>query len=137
MKEILFIGHDAGRSGAPIVLLHLMRWLKKRHPELDMDLLLLRGGVLEKSYRETAEVFVVPEHGDRSITVRVAERLMNKLTGAGSRPPKLPPFERDYRVVLGNTAATLEHLKLYNERGTRTSCWLNETEYAIPFFLRH
>jgi hypothetical protein len=29
MKSILFISHNTGRNGAPIVLLHLLRWLKE------------------------------------------------------------------------------------------------------------
>jgi hypothetical protein len=51
MKRILFIGHEASRTDAPFVLLHLVQWLKAKNAPLAIDVLLIRGGELEKNYR--------------------------------------------------------------------------------------
>lgn len=48
--RVLFISHDASRSGAPTALHQIMRGLKQYHAEIEFDLLLLAGGPLEKEF---------------------------------------------------------------------------------------
>ncbi|HEX8833654.1 MAG TPA: hypothetical protein VF719_05610, partial [Abditibacteriaceae bacterium] len=48
-KRILFISHAATRTGAPMMLLHLLRWLAE-NSDFECDLLLLRGGPLESEF---------------------------------------------------------------------------------------
>ena len=67
MKRILFIGHEATRSGAPFVLLHLINWLKAHCSQHEIDILLLRGGDLENAYRKAANVFVLPNEETTSL----------------------------------------------------------------------
>lgn len=128
----MFIGHDAGRSGAPFVLLHLIRWLREKHPNAAFDVLLLRGGELESEYRQVAEVFVVPADGDASMLGRGVRRLRRRLDrGRSIHSHGLPPFSRLYDVVVGNTIATLEYLEYFKTRGLRTVCWMHELEFVI------
>lgn len=49
-KKIVFIGHEASRTGAPIFLLHLLRWMQE-HADSTCELVLLTGGELEEEYR--------------------------------------------------------------------------------------
>lgn len=56
--KVLYVSHEASRTGAPIVLLHFLRWLSARVPE-PPDLLLLRGGELEPEFRKVAKVTVL------------------------------------------------------------------------------
>jgi glycosyltransferase involved in cell wall biosynthesis len=58
LPRVLFIGHDGTRTGAPIVLLDILRWLKK-HARLDFALLLERGGPLTDDYRAICPVWVM------------------------------------------------------------------------------
>jgi len=64
-KRVLFVGHDAGRTGAPIMLLHLLRWLRS-NSDLDFDLLLCRGGPLTEEYAEICSVFTIPPPPERA-----------------------------------------------------------------------
>lgn len=48
--KLLFITHNASRSGAPLVLLYFMRWIKKHHSHIEMDILYVSGGVLEPEF---------------------------------------------------------------------------------------
>lgn len=57
MKKILFIGHDAHRNGAPIVLLHILRNLKKTY-EINFSIVLKNGGVLENEYRNISNTYI-------------------------------------------------------------------------------
>jgi glycosyltransferase involved in cell wall biosynthesis len=56
--RILFLGHSGTRSGAPILLLNLMRWIRD-HTDFDLELLLAEGGALEREYAEVCPVSVL------------------------------------------------------------------------------
>jgi glycosyltransferase involved in cell wall biosynthesis len=56
-KNILFISHDASRSGAPFVLLYFLRWLKK-NTNVKFSVLLQNGGELEEEFKEVAPTYV-------------------------------------------------------------------------------
>ncbi len=47
--SVIFISHDAGRTGAPIVLLDLLRWIKK-HTSLNFKIILRGGGELSGEF---------------------------------------------------------------------------------------
>jgi glycosyltransferase involved in cell wall biosynthesis len=75
MKKVLFVGHRADRSGAPIALLHLLRWLRAR-TDLAFEVVLEKGGELESCFRELAPVSVVerPIGGRRSLGGKLLNR---------------------------------------------------------------
>ncbi len=58
LKKILFITHDTSRSGAPIVLLHFIKWLKKYHKELDITVVALGGGGLKNDFINCSDNFL-------------------------------------------------------------------------------
>ncbi len=130
MKRILLIGHEATRTGAPVVLLHLIRWLRE-NTDLDIQLLLLSGGELVSAYRDLVPVFVLPDPGS-SIVSRGFRKLKEEMLETRSlRTKGLEPFKTDYDLVMGNTAITLEYLRYFKKRGAKTICWMHELEYII------
>src|SRR4051812_5528003 len=54
----LFVSHDASRTGAPIFLLNLLRWIKA-NTALDFEVLLPRGGPLVSDFANLCRVSVV------------------------------------------------------------------------------
>lgn len=50
-KKILFVSHDATRTGAPIAFLHLLRWFKT-NTCFNLAILLRNGGELENEFQE-------------------------------------------------------------------------------------
>lgn len=54
-KKILFVSHESSRTGAPICLLHFLRWLKN-HTTQPFEILLAREGPLKQSFQELAPV---------------------------------------------------------------------------------
>lgn len=135
MKRILFIGHEASRSGAPMILLHFLQWLKENDSRFEADLLLLRGGDLEAEYRRVIDVYVLPEAVKPHFFRRGANFLRKKL-GFAPKISDLPPFTRNYDAVLGNTVISLEYLKLFKQKGFQTISWLHELDYAVNLFSR-
>lgn len=55
MKRILFISHEAARTGAPILLLHLLRWYRSTHPTIRTEVLTLAPGELMAEFHEASE----------------------------------------------------------------------------------
>lgn len=134
MKKILFIGHDASHTGAPLVLLYLLRWLKENDSDIEADVLLLRGGVLEEEYRKVANVFLLTQN--RVSIFQRGSRYLKRGLGGEKKPPKpnLSLFFRKYEVVLGNTIVTLEHLEFFKRKKIPTICWVHELEYIVRSF---
>jgi hypothetical protein len=58
VKKVLFVAHEADRSGAPIALLRLLRWLRDASA-LEFEILLMRGGALESAFRALAPLEVI------------------------------------------------------------------------------
>lgn len=92
-KRVLFVGHSADRSGAPILLLHLLRWLRS-HGRLDMSLVLTHGGPLEEDYRALLPTTVI----SRKAVPSVAGRL-------GDLPLIGSPLRRAWRSYRNRSAA--------------------------------
>lgn len=56
-KKILFITHDSSRSGAPMLLLHLLKWLKGENAYWNIDVLTLKKGALDAEFESVADTF--------------------------------------------------------------------------------
>src|ERR1041384_4246003 len=81
----LFIGHDASKTGAPTVLLHLLRWIKQNRSDYFFDLLLLTGGELETEFRKVCDVHVLRRRVDGKglgiVFLKIVRFLRKKLGG--------------------------------------------------------
>lgn len=105
MKTILFIGHDANRAGAQLVLLNLMRLLKAEG--FQMRLLLGEGGPLLDEYRAVCPVTIWTSP-DRHVVNAVADKVLDKL-GLWQRlhQQKTEQQQRAIRAELGLDATGL------------------------------
>jgi ubiquinone/menaquinone biosynthesis C-methylase UbiE/glycosyltransferase involved in cell wall biosynthesis len=56
-RKLLFVSHDASRTGAPIFLLNLIRWIRE-NDKWDVRIVLRSGGVLERQFCELGETVV-------------------------------------------------------------------------------
>lgn len=52
---MLFVSHEASRTGAPMMFLHFLRWLKA-NTEIDFEILLLAGGPLSDEFAAVAPI---------------------------------------------------------------------------------
>jgi glycosyltransferase involved in cell wall biosynthesis len=60
--RVLFVSHEASRTGAPMVLLHYLRWLRA-NTDLDFEILLLAGGPMADEFRAVAPTHQVEALG--------------------------------------------------------------------------
>jgi len=69
MKKVLFISHDASRTGAPMLLLNFLRWFKE-NADTPFEILLGRGGELEKDFSALAPTSVFYREGEGPEAIR-------------------------------------------------------------------
>ncbi|UYZ57456.1 glycosyltransferase family 4 protein [Hymenobacter latericus] len=145
--HIVFISHDASRTGAPIVLLHLLRWLKQQGV-CSFSVLLLKGGELFPQFEQLASTYVweppvrpyVPVPAEPFIK-RVLKRL--KLEFHQSAPVIDYAIDHQNRIIdhlqknnpqiiYGNTVVTSEVVvRLKSELNCKSVCHVHELEIAI------
>lgn len=132
--RILFLGHDASRTGAPLLLLALIRWLRE-HSDLDPSVLLLAGGDLETQYRSlapTARYDLLSNTLNRGI----GRKVMRHLGWLNLKAPNLaelyPP--RRYPIVYANTVATLKVALQMTGPGRRIVLHVHELSSTVDFY---
>ena len=107
-QKVLFIGHDASRTGAAVLLLELIKWLAT-HSSFQPSVLLKRGGELEPNYHTIAPTRCYAEENDK-LNRGVHRRVLRTLRPSRIRQPDLaslyPP--KEYPVVYANTIDTCD-----------------------------
>ena len=102
--RVLFVSHDASLTGAPIVLLHLVRWLRT-NANMDMEMVFVDGGPLLPEFGRYARVLRYesrPREG-------AARRILNRL----SLPPGIDDgckrrLGKQVRVVCGGYTGRID-----------------------------
>jgi LmbE family N-acetylglucosaminyl deacetylase/glycosyltransferase involved in cell wall biosynthesis len=110
--EILFVSHEAGRTGAPVFLLNLMRYLT-RQLDVSATTLLLRGGDLEREFQAIGH----------TIVLGTPEALDGALIGALK--------SRNIRLVYVNTISNGPLQARLTELGCPIVCHVHELAFSI------
>jgi glycosyltransferase involved in cell wall biosynthesis len=116
-NRVLFISHDASRTGAPIVLLHFLRWIRS-NTQLDFEILFRRGGPLEADFAEVAPITVLGR----------SARLTRRLTAAWQVHHLK---QRAFRVIYSNTITNGRLVSQLNGSGSRVITHVHELESWI------
>lgn len=134
--KLLFISHEAGRSGAPLLLLSFLRWLAQRD-DVQFDILLLRDGPLRPEFARLGNTVTADELSGRNrATRRVLYRSRRHDEGFWiDRACRALVARQRYDVIYGNTIVSLPWLaKLAELTGTPTICHLHEMAWAVEQF---
>jgi len=130
-KNILFVSHYAGRTGAPIVLKHHLAYLKKQHPDFGFDILLKAGGELSDEFDSIADTYYLPQV---SLYSKIKRKLFGQPVYYASFLKKL--FNNKYKIIYCNTVATADILVNAKKIDSKliTICHVHELEMAIKQF---
>jgi glycosyltransferase involved in cell wall biosynthesis len=76
--KILFISHDASRTGAPILLLGFLKWLEN-NTDIHFDVILINGGVLENEFKKLTNIYYwqVPPSKPIGLKQQIYNRIFN------------------------------------------------------------
>lgn len=129
-KEILFISHDASRTGAPILLLQFLRWFKQ-NTDIPFRIILRNGGELESEFAELAPTLVFQQKLRNKIFNRIRRRLI-------PHDPRLRLKKWlngcSIRLVYSNTATNGTLLELLSFLDCPVISHIHELEYVIKYF---
>lgn len=79
-KKILIITHETSRTGAPLVMLHFLSWLKVNKLEVTVDVLALKGGGLESEFKVNCNKYYNYQDFTKPQKVSFVRRVLLKLT---------------------------------------------------------
>ena len=86
MKKILWISHEAGRTGAPAVVLGLMQWLKQQDSRIQMTCVVMRDGPLRGDFEQICRTYTW-KPTDLNQPERIHRRLAKVITARGQSDP--------------------------------------------------
>ena len=115
MKKILFVSHDASRTGAPILLLNLIRWLKETE-QAESFILLLASGPLQPEFEQVGKVVLWKKYIELVSKSRnshgfVRRKILNQQIKLFKRNVKIEIKSFSPELIYFNTVATFKFLK--------------------------
>ena len=139
--KFLFISHETSRTGAPMVLLHFLKWIKANHPQINIDVLTLRGGALEGEFKTVCHSYYSFYQLTKFKKLNIFKGVLSKL-----KLFKIPNLEKllveklakkNYNLIYANSipslhiAATLKA----QSKNSKLLLHLHELEVVLNLFL--
>ena len=130
MKKILFISHDASQTGAPILLLQLIKWLvQNKKKEFEICLLLGKGGPLENEFLKLIPTVVLFKNKKKNIVQKGIQKIF-------IQNPLKHFKNKQWDLVFSNTIVNGKILEQLDLKNTATISYIHELEYSIQEFLQ-
>jgi len=79
MKKLLFITHEASRTGAPFVLLFFLQWLQRERPEIEISVLALKDGGLEDDLKKVSHYYYTLSNYKQSQPKSIVYKVLKKI----------------------------------------------------------
>jgi glycosyltransferase involved in cell wall biosynthesis len=136
-KKILFISHEATRTGAPIVLLNFLKWFKT-NTDLPFQILLKQEGVLEPEFEAIAPVSIfhpkIPP-ARRNLLTRAFKRLgfQSEAKDAYLKQLKEKLIRDNIGLIYANTVTNGEILEFLSLLECPVICHVHELQWAINY----
>ncbi|MCQ9640306.1 glycosyltransferase family 4 protein [Chryseobacterium sp. WG14] len=138
-KKILFISHEASLSGAPILVLDLIKRLKKEKENYIIDVLLIRGGELYEEFAKVSNQIVVAHYHLQSFSFlkrnlkRIQSLVFRKTETQQDKIDKITNIllENNYDLVYGNTMESLIWALPFYKKNIPTIVAIHELSFGI------
>ncbi len=116
--KLLFVGHDASATGAPVLLLNVIRSLKESFG-IEVAIILLTGGPLERDYRALGTTYIVDKDYRDDKDYKRFRQLVLSLWNSG------------YTWAFCNTAVTGKCTEMLYQAGFTIVCAIHEMRSVI------
>ena len=123
--RVLYIIHEATRSGAPMQMLRIIRNLKERHSDWRQDILLMFGGnAMQEEFCQAADNFFVQNTYSNSIRNKIKKYLSYRQL-----------LRQSYDVIVANTVVALAPgIELKKRFKIPLVFCLRESEYSFRIY---
>lgn len=106
MKKILFISHNTSLTGAPYVLLLLLKWLKNEKKQFQIDIVFLGGGDLKEDFKKITDTsYDLTDLHKKSFIQRGLDALSKKNFQKEAFMKKI--VHQNYDVIYANSIASV------------------------------
>jgi glycosyltransferase involved in cell wall biosynthesis len=133
-KSILFVSHDASRTGAPIIFLNFLRWFKE-NSDIPFQILLKDGGALESEFEAIApiSIFNIKPPVQRSLSTRILGRLgfQSDPTQSHLNRLKAKLAQDNIGLIYTNTITNGQVLNFLSDFQCPAVCHVHELGYWI------
>ena len=133
-KKVLFLGHEATRTGAPLLLLQLVSWLKI-HADLRPEVLLLDGGPLRDQYQQSAPTTL---WNDRIAQFNCSffRTWLRRVRLLPWRDPEWCELYRvaEYPLIYANTVVTLPKALKFSGNGRKIILHIHELQSVVDHY---
>lgn len=110
LSKILFITHETSRTGAPFVLLHLIKWLKANQPNIALSLLVLQRGDIHQDFTAVVDTIYEFEKKTNGLINKVQKKVLGKSKTEDPKHKTLSAIaQNDYDVVYSNTIVAIPY----------------------------
>lgn len=109
-KKLLFISHEASRTGAPIMLLNLLKWLKE-NTDLSLTILFKDDGVLRSAFEEIGPTYVLNKKPVQFLLgnfPRVSLLVQIIMTKINKKMFLLKFNKKEFNLIYANSVATCD-----------------------------
>ncbi|NIF05482.1 glycosyltransferase family 4 protein [Chryseobacterium sp. Tr-659] len=138
-KKILFISHEASLSGAPILVLDLIKRLQQEKKNYIIDVLLIRGGELYEEFARVPNHIVVAHYHLQSFSFlkrnlkRIQSLIFKKTETQQDKIDKITSnlLENNYDLVYGNTMESLVWTLPFYKKNIPTIVAIHELSFGI------
>ncbi|WAS91389.1 glycosyltransferase family 4 protein [Nannocystis punicea] len=125
--RILIVGHDGGRTGAPAIMLGVVKWLS-RNLDVECISVLDVGGPLVEELEQVSHVFVKQKHRSQLWSGRVSQADFD-----GELADLLDLFADDPPVLaICNSAETWPYVRYFAQRGVPIVSLIHEFAEFYP-----
>jgi glycosyltransferase involved in cell wall biosynthesis len=132
--RVLFISPDASRTGAPMVLLHTLQWIRQHRSDIDFEMLFYTGGALEPEFRKLGRVAVIQKTQPKTLAERLMRRARMHLDPFSLfNPIGLRRYysKRGIGLIYSNTIVNEAQLSALAGLGMPVICHVHELRFMI------
>lgn len=97
--KILFLTHQTSRTGAPMVLLHFLKWIKINQPNQEIHCIAIEGGELEEEFKMVSNDYMNLSTIKKSNTNLIKEIKKKSLKKIGFHQPALSTKDQYIKKV--------------------------------------
>jgi glycosyltransferase involved in cell wall biosynthesis len=127
-RKILFISHESSLTGAPVLLMNLLRLLKKRNV-FDFEILLVRGGAIEVDFKSLTKTDVLKDKS-YSAEKRFLYRIRNYVLYLW-KLKKWRNCTKNFDIIFSNTVTNGRLLNKINVHHLPVIIYVHELESII------
>lgn len=126
--KVLFISHESSLTGAPILLLSLLKLLKKNTSH-NLSICIKRGGQLDKTFSSVANTIIIKPQGyqlNKSIFKKFIDYIKYR-----KKLLQLLNINRQTDLIISNTVTNGRLLKYLSKKKTPTIVYIHELESVM------